>query len=101
MDPEFSGFVRRDGCFPLTYVCMTQYDAAMPNVDVAFRPQSLKNTLGEYISDKGMTQLRIAETEKVRPCDLLLQRRRGNGVPGEDRVLIHSPRWPPMTSSRR
>ena len=37
MDPDFSGFVRRNG-FPLTYVCMTQYDAAMPDVEVAFRP---------------------------------------------------------------
>lgn len=43
---------------------MTQYDATMPNVDVAFKPQTLKNTLGEYVSNKGMTQLRIAETEK-------------------------------------
>ena len=43
---------------------MTQYDATMPNVLVAFKPQSLTNTFGEYISDKGLTQLRIAETEK-------------------------------------
>ena len=43
---------------------MTQYDATMPNVEVAFQPQSLKNTFGEYISEQGLTQLRIAETEK-------------------------------------
>ncbi len=49
---------------PLTYVCMTQYDAEMPNVQVAFSPQELVNTFGEYISNLGMKQLRIAETEK-------------------------------------
>ncbi|MBP3381122.1 MAG: 2,3-bisphosphoglycerate-independent phosphoglycerate mutase, partial [Clostridia bacterium] len=61
VDPDFNGFDRRNGFFPLTYVCMTQYDATMPNVQVAFKPQSLKNTLGEYLSDKGLAQLRIAE----------------------------------------
>ena len=39
VDPDFSGFARRDGCFPLYYVCMTQYDATMPNVHVAFCSQ--------------------------------------------------------------
>ena len=47
VDPEFSGFERRNGCFPVYYVCMTQYDATMPNVHVAFKPQSLTNTFGE------------------------------------------------------
>ncbi|MBQ9993805.1 MAG: 2,3-bisphosphoglycerate-independent phosphoglycerate mutase, partial [Clostridia bacterium] len=64
VDPDFSGFERKNGFFPLHYVCMTQYDATMPGVDIAFRPQSLNNTLGQYLSEKGMTQLRIAETEK-------------------------------------
>ena len=59
VDPEFTGFERKKGFFPVKYVCMTQYDATMPNVLVAFKPQSLKNTFGEYISDKGMTKLRI------------------------------------------
>ncbi len=54
----------KSGFFNVKFVCMTQYDASMPNVSVAFKPQSLKNTFGEYISDKGLTQLRIAETEK-------------------------------------
>ena len=64
VDPDFTGFERKKGFFPLTYVCMTQYDATMPNVDVAYKPESLTNTFGEYISNKGLTQLRIAETEK-------------------------------------
>ena len=64
VDPDFKGFERRNGFFPVTYVCFTQYDATMPNVKIAFKPQSLHNTLGQFISEKGMTQLRIAETEK-------------------------------------
>ena len=61
-DPEFTGFERVQP--KIHYVCMTQYDATIPGVEIAFKPQSLKNTFGEYISDLGMTQLRIAETEK-------------------------------------
>ena len=53
VDPDFSGFERRNGFFPLTYVCMTQYDATMPNVEVAFKPQKLTNTMGEYMSKLG------------------------------------------------
>ena len=47
VDPDFAGFPREAGFFPLCFVCMTQYDAAMPGVEVAFAPQSLKNTLAE------------------------------------------------------
>ena len=62
VDPAFDGFKRE--FFPLTYVCNTEYDATMPNVLVAFPRISVKNGLGEYLSKMGMTQLRIAETEK-------------------------------------
>ena len=65
VDDAFAGFPRPKGCFPLYYVCFTQYDATMPGVHVAFLPQSLHNTLGEYLSQKGLTQLRIAETESM------------------------------------
>ena len=64
VDPDFDGFTRRHGFFPLTYVCMTQYDATMPNVLVAYPPESLHMTMGEYLSECGKTQLRIAETQK-------------------------------------
>ena len=64
VDDDFAGFTRNGGRQKVYYVCMTQYDASMPNVEVAFKPQTLENTLGEYLSKKGMTQLRIAETEK-------------------------------------
>lgn len=92
VDPDFTGFERAKGIFPLTYVCMTQYDATMPNVDVAFHPQSLKNTLGEYLSNLGMTQLRIAETEKYAHVTFFFNGGVETVYPGEDRVLIHSPK---------
>ena len=92
VDPEFSGFERRNGFFPLTYVCMTQYDATMPNVLVAFKPQSLSNTFGEYVSKKGLTQLRIAETEKYAHVTFFFNGGVEQQFPGEDRALINSPK---------
>ena len=92
VDPDFSGFTRKNGFFPLTYVCMTQYDATMPNVEIAFKPQSLKNTLGEYVSDKGLKQLRIAETEKYAHVTFFFNGGVEQVFPGEDRCLIPSPK---------
>lgn len=92
VDESFDGFSRKKGFFPLYYVCMTQYDATMPNVDIAFRPQSLKNTFGEYISDKGLTQLRIAETEKYAHVTFFFNGGVEKTYPGEDRVLVASPK---------
>ena len=91
VDPEFKGFERKNGFFPLTYVCMTQYDSSMPNVEVAFKPQSLKNTIGEYISNKGMTQLRIAETEKYAHVTFFFNGGVEKPYEGEDRILVKSP----------
>ena len=92
VDPEFSGFERKKTVDDLMYVCFTQYDASMPNVRVAFPPQSLNNTLGQYLSDLGKTQLRIAETEKYAHVTFFFN----GGVevpnPGEDRILIPSPK---------
>ena len=92
VDGEFKGFERKKGFFPLTYVCMTQYDATMPNVNVAFKPQSLVNTFGEYISDKGLTQLRIAETEKYAHVTFFFNGGVEKTYKGEDRVLVASPK---------
>ena len=90
VDPEFTGFARE--LFPLTFVCMTQYDATMPNVRVAFKPQSLKNTFGEYISNKGLKQLRIAETEKYAHVTFFFNGGVEKTYEGEDRALINSPK---------
>ena len=92
VDPDFTGFERKKGFFPLTYVCMTQYDATMPNVQVAFRPQSLANTFGEYISEQGLTQLRIAETEKYAHVTFFFNGGVEKQYSGEDRILVKSPK---------
>ena len=92
VDPDFSGFERKNGFFPLTYVCMTQYDATMPNVQIAFKPQSLVNTFGDYISSKGLTQLRIAETEKYAHVTFFFNGGVEKVSEGEDRCLIPSPK---------
>ena len=90
VDPEFSGFERK--FMPLYYVCMTQYDASMPNVHIAFKPQKLTNTFGEYISKKGLKQLRIAETEKYAHVTFFFNGGVENVYDGEDRKLIPSPK---------
>ena len=71
---------------------MTQYDATMPRVQVAFKPQTLTNTLGEYLSNQGLTQLRIAETEKYAHVTFFFNGGVEKEYPGEERALIHSPK---------
>ena len=92
VDDSFNGFEREKRPSGLCYVCMTQYDAEMPNVLVAFPPQSLKNTFGEYVSALGLRQLRIAETEKYAHVTFFFNG--GVEAPnrGEDRLLIPSPK---------
>ncbi len=63
VDEDFDGFVRR-AFFPLYYVCMTQYDATMPNVHIAFAPKTIDLPFGEVVAKLGMKQLRIAEYTK-------------------------------------
>ena len=91
VDPDFTGFERKE-FFPLYYVCMTQYDAEMPNVNVAYKPQTLTNTMGEYLSKLGKTQLRIAETQKYAHVTFFYNGGEEKVYPGEDRVLIDSPK---------
>ncbi|MBQ7574597.1 MAG: 2,3-bisphosphoglycerate-independent phosphoglycerate mutase [Clostridia bacterium] len=89
VDPEFTGFDRK--YFPVHYVCMAQYDASMPNVTVAFPPESLQMTFGEYISKLGLTQLRIAETQKYAHVTFFFNGGEEKQFEGEDRILIKSP----------
>ena len=90
VDPEFNGFPRE--FFPTTYVCNTEYDASMPNVLVAWPRIAVKNGLGEYLSSLGMTQLRIAETEKYAHVTFFFNGGVETQYPGEDRVLVASPK---------
>lgn len=92
VDPDFNGFERKNGFFPVTYVCMTQYDETMPNVSLAFAPEELVNTLGEYLSKNGKTQLRIAETEKYAHVTFFFNGGVEKTFEGEDRALIPSPK---------
>lgn len=91
-DDDFKGFERRGGRQDVFYVCMTQYDASMPNVTVAFKPQELKNTLGEFLAENGMKQLRIAETEKYAHVTFFFNGGREVMFDGEDRILVNSPK---------
>ena len=90
VDPDFDGFRRE--FFPTTYVCNTEYDATMPNVLVAWPRIAVKNGLGEYLSSMGMTQLRIAETEKYAHVTFFFNGGVETQYPGEDRVLVASPK---------
>ena len=90
VDHEFQGFKRSKR--NIHYVCMTQYDATIAGVEIAFKPQSLTNTFGEYISDLGLTQLRIAETEKYAHVTFFFNGGVEKEYAGEDRALIPSPK---------
>lgn len=88
---EFSGFERGFRPKLAEYVCMTEYDATF-NLPIAFGPEALTNIFGETISKAGLTQLRIAETEKYAHVTFFFNG--GSEVPfiGEDRCLIASPK---------
>ena len=91
VDDEFTGFERRGGRMPLDFVCMTEYDATMPNVELAFAPKSLTMTMGETLSRAGKTQLRIAETTKYAHVTFFFNGGSEVEFPGEDRILIPTP----------
>ena len=94
VDPDFNGFERRNGFFPVKFVCMAQYDATMPNVSVAYPPEQLTMTMGEYLSKLGKTQLRIAETQKYAHVTFFFNGGEEKQFEGEDRILIKSPDVP-------
>ncbi len=95
MQPDFSGFALPVGHLPLHFVTMTQYDVGFdqyPGLQVAYRPDSLANTFGEYVSNLGLTQLRIAETEKYAHVTFFFNGGVEKEYPGEDRCLVPSPK---------
>ena len=91
VDPDFDGF-KREKFFNTYFVCFTNYDETMPNVNIAFRKEELKNTLGEIIGNLGMKQLRIAETEKYAHVTFFFNGGEEKQYPGEDRILVPSPK---------
>ena len=88
--PDFSGFAARRPALS-RFTCMTEYDARLP-APVAFAPDDLRHTLGEIAADAGLTQLRIAETEKYAHVTFFFSGGREAEYPGEHRILIPSPK---------
>ncbi len=91
VDPEFKEFETKKD-LDLYYVCFTNYDETMPNVHIAFQKEVLHNTFGEYISKKGYTQLRIAETEKYAHVTFFFNGGEEKQFEGEERILVPSPK---------
>ena len=89
-DTKFDGFPRVEG-LDLAFTTMTQYEEGM-NVEIAYPPETIKNTLGSIIEQKGMTQLRIAETEKYAHVTFFFNGGVEEPYKGEDRILVHSPK---------
>ena len=92
VDEDFTDVNRKTGFIHVDFVCTTEYDATMPNVSVAYPRQKLDNIFGEYISKLGLTQLRIAETEKYAHVTFFFNGGVEQVFPGEDRCLINSPK---------
>ena len=88
---DFDGFEREKGYFKVFFVCMTRYDETFKDVLVAYDAVELKNTFGEYISKKGLKQLRIAETEKYAHVTFFFNGGKEEKFLNEDRILIKSP----------
>ncbi|MET0809303.1 MAG: 2,3-bisphosphoglycerate-independent phosphoglycerate mutase [Pseudoxanthomonas sp.] len=90
VSPGFDGFhVRRPQLS--RYVCLTEYDARLPAA-VAYGPDDLRHTLGELLAEAGLTQLRIAETEKYAHVTFFFSGGREDPFAGEERILVPSPK---------
>jgi 2,3-bisphosphoglycerate-independent phosphoglycerate mutase len=90
VEPEFSGFERNVTPKLADYVMLTEYAADIP-ASCAYPPAKLVNGIGEYVSDLGLTQLRIAETEKYAHVTFFFSGGREDLYPGEERILVPSP----------
>lgn len=90
VDLEFTGFKRE--YFKTCFVSMTQYDITIENVFVAYKPQVINNTLGEFLAKNDKTQLRIAETEKYAHVTFFFNGGVEQPNEGEERILVDSPK---------
>jgi 2,3-bisphosphoglycerate-independent phosphoglycerate mutase len=91
-EPGFDGFTRHRVPRLGAFVCLTSYGDDFAGLPVAFPPQSVANGFGEYLSSLGLTQLRIAETEKYAHVTYFFSGGVETPYPGEDRILVPSPR---------
>ncbi len=93
IDADFAGFERGKGFLHPRFVSFTQYDVTFGDrLQVAYRPESYRNTLGEYLSGLGIKQFRIAETQKYAHVTFFFNGGVEAANPGEDRILIDSPK---------
>ena len=90
VDKDFNEFETKK--MNVYFVCFTSYDETMPNVHIAFKKEVLHNTFGEVVSKAGLTQLRIAETEKYAHVTFFFNGGEEKQYPGEDRILVPSPK---------
>ena len=90
-DDDFQGFERRSR-LNLVYVCFTDYDETIGNKLVAFHKQTITNTFGQFLADHGLTQARIAETEKYAHVTFFFNGGVEEPNKGEDRILVKSPK---------
>lgn len=90
VEKEFAGFERKTVPNLAKYVMLTRYQATI-DAPVAYMPEALKNSIGEYLSDLGKTQLRIAETEKYAHVTFFFSGGREDEYEGETRILVPSP----------
>ena len=90
VDENFDAFETKK--LNLFYVCFTNYDDTIPNVQIAFKKDELKNTFGEVVSKHNLTQLRIAETEKYAHVTFFFNGGEEKQYKGEERILIPSPK---------
>lgn len=90
-DDAFDGF-KREKRMELVYVCFTDYDETIGNKLVAFHKQTITNTFGEFLAAHGMTQARIAETEKYAHVTFFFNGGVEEPNEGEDRILVPSPK---------
>jgi len=88
---DFDGF-DRGARLNTTYVCFTEYDVTIPNKEIAFKKVSITNTFGEFLAAKGLTQARIAETEKYAHVTFFFNGGVEEPNAGEDRILVKSPK---------
>jgi len=91
-DNDFAGFERKTRPENICYVCFTEYDKTIENKEVAFKPQKLDNTLGEYLSKLGKKQLRLAETEKYAHVTFFFNGGIESPYENEERILVPSPK---------
>jgi len=89
-ESTFDGFEKED--INVFFVCFARYDESLTNIKVAFEDEELKNTFGEYISKKGLSQLRIAETEKYAHVTFFFNGGEEKQYENEDRILVPSPK---------